>query len=314
MASSCFEVHLRLDVNSPAELCMDWRRWGGGLQHLLVWAVFPVSWQFFSLILFAKTLFLFCIPFFFAAAVLLSHLLVCRTLTFFSWKLLQLCLRYCVVLDASFLTAIAMPLSFIEAHWKTRAAMPCASREFHRAKCLGGRPVRVQGHCQIFGPLLAGCNARGFAADGGPLWLFHSGGNFGDCFRGKSTKRLFQSKPLLFVAVPKGRMVPWRHRCAWIWSRPDFHSFIMQWRCPRRFPAAARRRLHSWPLGTAHVSFCAASRARAGCIFLSGFGTADQCTKLPFFSAETRKKVLHQRKAATGHGISLKNEKNNERK
>ena len=75
--------------------------------------VCPVSSQFFSPILLAKTLLLFCTPFFFAAAVfLLSHLLVCRTLTFFFWKLLQLCLRYCVVLAASFLTATAMPLSF----------------------------------------------------------------------------------------------------------------------------------------------------------------------------------------------------------
>ena len=71
----------------------------------------PVSSQFFSPILLAKK---HC--FFFALFSSLqqlffpfSHLLVCRTLTFFFWKLLQLCLRCCVVLAASFLHSSVLP-------------------------------------------------------------------------------------------------------------------------------------------------------------------------------------------------------------
>jgi hypothetical protein len=75
--------------------------------------VCPVSSPFFSLILLAETFFVFCAPFFFAATVLLSHLLLCRTPTFFFWKLLHLCRRYSVVLVASFLTATAVTVSSI---------------------------------------------------------------------------------------------------------------------------------------------------------------------------------------------------------
>jgi len=75
--------------------------------------VCPVSSPFFSLILLAETFCVFCTPLFFAATVLLSQLLLCRTPTFFFWKLLHLCRRYSAVLVASFLTATAMTVSSI---------------------------------------------------------------------------------------------------------------------------------------------------------------------------------------------------------
>ena len=90
----------------------------------------PFPHLFFSSILLAETFFLFCVPFFFAAAVLLSQLLLCRNPTCCFRTRPHLSLRPAAVVVASCVTATPTTASSIQhsCHPKRSAFQPTARR------------------------------------------------------------------------------------------------------------------------------------------------------------------------------------------